>query len=63
MAFATAKFWGLMPHVIWRYPFRYYRELRDFYIATLTPVNVNTSSGDSEGLMDWDANSFQGDRV
>lgn len=37
MAFAIAKFWGVMPHVVWHYPFRYYRELRDFYLASLPP--------------------------
>lgn len=51
MAFATAKFWGILPHVIWHYPFRYYRELRDFYLATLRPVpSVRRSSDDPDDI-------------
>jgi hypothetical protein len=49
MAFAVAKFWGLMPHVVWHYPFRYYRELRDFYIASLPSApRVTLSDSDDE---------------
>lgn len=51
MAFAVAKFWGLMPHVVWHYPFRYYRELRDFYIASslsASSVSMRSRSDDDD---------------
>jgi len=58
MAFATAKFWGILPHVIWRFPFRYYRELRDFYIATLAGPRADVSVDRDSGA--WDTESFSG---
>jgi len=61
MAFATAKFWGLLPHVVWHYPFRYYKELRDFYVASLQP---SAPSEDPESV-DFDINAeiFKGDSL
>jgi hypothetical protein len=61
MAFATAKFWGILPHVIWRFPFRYYKELRDHYIAQLTGSVVE--QGSSSTSVNWDEESFGGDSV
>lgn len=61
MVFAVAKFWGDLPHVVWRYPFRYYKELRDFYLASLQPASP---SGDPKSV-DFDINAeiFKGDSV
>lgn len=60
MAFATAKFWGLLPHIVWHYPFRYYKELRDFYFATLQPATE-----EDEESVDFDINAemFKGDSL
>jgi hypothetical protein len=60
VAFATAKFWGLLPHIVWHYPFRYYKELRDFYFATLQPATE-----EDEESVDFDINAemFKGDSL
>jgi hypothetical protein len=64
MAVATAKFWGILPHVIWRYPFRYYKELRDFYIRQESArVVVQRSSSPSNGDFDWDQESLRGEAI
>jgi hypothetical protein len=59
MVFATAKFWGLLPHTVWRYPFRYYKELRDFYLQTLQPQAPSAS----EETMDFNSELFKGDAI
>ena len=64
MAVATAKFWGILPHVIWRYPFRYYKELRDFYIrqeSARVVVQRSSSSGNEE--FDWTQESLRGEAI
>ena len=60
MVFATAKYWGLLPHVLWRFPFRYYRELRDFYIASLLSP---ASRDDASQQFDFDAESLRGEAI
>jgi hypothetical protein len=59
MAFAVAKWWGVMPHTVWRYPFRYYRELRDYYIAAVSPT-ADKQELSADG---WEAESLTGDPV
>lgn len=63
MAIATAKYWGVMPHILWRYPLRYYRELRDAYIASLKSQARGAASGNEDQSFDWDEESFQGEAV
>jgi len=61
VAFATAKFWNILPDVIWHYPFRYYKELRDFYIASLQPPPPAKDSS----LTEFNINDemFRGDSI
>jgi len=59
MVFAVAKFWGTLPDVVWHYPFRYYKELRDFYLASLQPAR-SSEDGDT---IDFDAEIFRGDAI
>lgn len=61
MAFIIAKWWGIMPHVIWRYPFRYFKELRDHVIAEAKRSRDPDSSGDQD--FDWDEESRTGPPV
>jgi hypothetical protein len=64
MAVATAKFWGILPHVIWRYPFRYYKELRDFYIRQESVrVAVRGSSSPRSDEFDWEQESLRGEAI
>jgi hypothetical protein len=56
MAFILAKHWGVMPHVIWRYPFRYFKELRDYFIEASKPPDEE-ASGES---FDWEDESLTG---
>jgi hypothetical protein len=70
VAVATAHHWGILPHVIWKYPFRYFKELRDAYIATFqapveqlrkkAPFDVE---GDKQQLIEFDAELFRGDSL
>jgi len=55
MAFVMAKWWGVMPHVIWRYPFRYFKELRDHVIEASKPPDE-----DEDGDFDWEGESLTG---
>jgi hypothetical protein len=60
VAFAVAKYWGLLPHVVWHYPFRYYVELRGFYLASFG------SSPDRDKLrtsFNWDEERFEGEAI
>ena len=59
MAFAVAKFWGLLPHVVWNYPFRYYTELRGFYFAQLGSSPLG--SGKTRTSFDWSEDAFEGE--
>jgi hypothetical protein len=63
VAFAVAKYWGLLPHVLWHYPFRYYKELRDAYIASLQPGSP--VKDEDENSIDFDINAeiFKGDSL
>lgn len=62
MAFVIAKYWGVMPHVVWRYPFRYFKELRDFVIeANRPPRSSDDSNSDPE--FDWEDEALQGPSV
>ena len=63
MAFATAKYWGLLPHVVWHYPFRYYKELRDFYFASLPPMGTPEAPDEESVDFDVDAEMFRGDSI
>lgn len=56
MAFVIAKWWGVMPHVLWRYPFRYYKELRDHYIEANTPRDKDQADDE----FDWEDESLTG---
>lgn len=59
VVFAVAKFWGLLPHVVWQYPFRYYTELRAVYLASF-----GSSPGDGSNTrtsFDWSEESFRGE--
>lgn len=58
-----AKYWGLLPHVIWHYPFRYYKELRDAYITSLQPGPA--AKDEDENSIDFDINAeiFKGDSL
>lgn len=58
MAFVIAKWWGVMPHVIWRYPFRYFKELRDYFIEANKPQDP-----DDDGDFDWEEESLTGPPV
>ena len=63
MVFATAKYWGYLPHVVLHFPLRYYRQLRDFYLKTLEqPEQVDTPDPDSKDF-DFDAELFRGDSL
>jgi hypothetical protein len=59
MVFILAKFWGTLPHLVWHYPFRYYMELRAFYLASLTPPVPKSE----EETFDFDSEMFRGDSV
>lgn len=59
VAFAVAKYWGLLPHVIWEYPFRYFAELRSFYFASLGSSPMSSSKIRSS--FDWDEEAFEGE--
>ena len=68
----TARWWGILPHVIWRYPYRYFKELRDAYLATLQPPKVADSDEDSvdwktgearERVIEFDRELFRGDAL
>jgi hypothetical protein len=61
VAFATAKYWDILPHILWHYPFRYYKELRDFYIAASRPAPV--ASDDDSIDFDINAEMFKGDAI
>jgi hypothetical protein len=58
MAFILAKHWGVMPHVIWRYPFRYFKELRDQFIEDTKPRD-----DDADDDFDWEDESITGPQV
>lgn len=71
-AVATARWWGILPHVIWRYPFRYFKELRGAYIATLQPPRVERDDDDAvdwrssearERVIEFDRELFRGDSL
>jgi hypothetical protein len=59
MAFVVAKYWGVLPHVVWAYPFRYYKELRDHVIDSMRP-RTESESGES---FDWEDDSLTGPMV
>jgi hypothetical protein len=59
MAFLLAKYWGILPHVIWRYPFRYFKELRDQYIEAIRPQDKDDEDDD----FDWEEESLTGPSV
>jgi hypothetical protein len=61
MAFVIAKYWGVMPHVVWRYPFRYFKELRDHVIEASKPRESDDSP--DETSFDWEEESFKGEMV
>ncbi len=69
-AVVTAKWWGILPHVIWRYPFRYFKELRDAYLATLRaprreedePTDLR-SAETREKVIEFDKELFKGDSL
>ena len=61
MAFVMAKFWGVMPHVIWRYPFRYFKELRDYVIEASRQREPD--DGDGDDSFDWEEESLTGEMV
>ena len=69
MAVATAKWWGILPHTIWRYPFRYYKELRDAYVASLLIPLAKTDELDfrseeaKEKVVEFDKELFRGDAL
>jgi len=56
MAFVIAKWWGVMPHVIWQYPFRYFKELRDHVVEASKPSDKDADGGD----FDWEDESLTG---
>ena len=58
MAFVIAKYWGVMPHVIWRYPFRYFKELRDYVIEEMRPREKDDEVADED--FDWEQESAIG---
>lgn len=58
MAYILAKYWGVMPHVIWRYPFRYFKELRDQFIEANRPKDEDDSDD-----FDWEDESLTGPPV
>ena len=72
-AVITARWWGILPHVIWRYPFRYFKELRDAHLATLrTPRRASSDDDDSsdwrspearEKVIEFDRELFRGDSL
>lgn len=71
-AVVTARWWGILPHVIWRYPFRYFKELRDAYLATLQPMKRPSDDDDSvdyrspearERVIEFDRELFRGDAL
>ena len=70
-AVVTARWWGILPHVIWRYPFRYFKELRDAYLATLQPAkrprdddSVDYRSSEArERVIEFDRELFRGDAL
>lgn len=57
MAFVIAKWWGVMPHVIWRYPFRYFKELRDHVIEAGRPRD------EPDEDFDWEEESITGPSI
>jgi len=69
-AVVTARWWGILPHVIWRYPFRYFKELRDAYLATLrSPRSAEDEPTDfhsaevREKVIEYDQELFKGDSL
>ena len=60
MAFVIAKYWGVMPHIVWRYPFRYFKELRDHVIAANRPRDDEDEQTEP---FDWDDESLSGPAV
>jgi hypothetical protein len=63
VAFATARYWNILPHVIWHYPFRYFKELRDFYFASLQPPTVHEAVDPDSIDFDVNAEMFRGDSL
>lgn len=61
MAFVVAKWWGILPHVLWRYPFRYYKELRNHVIEEAQRLNEKRDEGDAD--FDWEEESKTGPPV
>jgi hypothetical protein len=61
VAFAVARFWGLLPHVLWNFPFRYYVELRSFCFSQLGSSPEPFAR--SVKMLDWEANSFEGEAI
>jgi hypothetical protein len=59
MALVIAKWWGVMPHVIWQYPFRYFKELRDHFIEANRPRDEDAEDDD----FDWEEESLTGPPV
>ena len=51
--------------MVWRYPYRYYMELRGFYIASLAPSRMQADEQRSDGDIDfdYDAELFRGDSL
>jgi len=37
MVVLVAHFWNILPHQLWAYPLRYYRELRGAYLESVRP--------------------------
>ena len=72
-AVVTARWWGILPHVIWRYPFRYFKELRAAYLATLhipkaedegDEDSVDWRTGEArERVIEFDRELFRGDAL
>lgn len=60
MAFVMAKYWGVMPAVIWRYPFRYFKELRDHMLAATGP---RPPADEPDSTFDWEEESVVGPSV
>lgn len=60
-----AKYWGLQPNEVWSYPYRYYMELRGFYLASLAQPEREESSerSDDDIDFDYDADLFRGDSL
>lgn len=59
MAVLVAKFWGVLPHVIWRYPFRYYLELRNAVVDS----NRVEAAVEKQQPLNWDDSMVEGEPV